>query len=318
MEKYKSAQVREVLGSIGVHISHESATDFFCYCPFHDNHSTPAFAISKTKGSYICYNPSCDERGGIVDLIRQKSDMNEFQIIRYLASLEKDAEDTFDEDLESLLDDKPEFVEFPQETLDTLHNDLIKSKEAQEYLISRGMSLSEMTHFSLGYSERQGMVTVPVHSPTGMPVGIVGRSISDKRFKNSINLPRNKTLFNIHRAKRESGTLIVVESSFDAILVHKAGYPNVVATLGGHISKENLSNLNKYSSSIIIATDSDEAGRQLGKSIASKLKNKNISWASYSDGVVYPHDAKDMGDLTEEEIKQCIKNAVSHFEYLTW
>jgi hypothetical protein len=30
---------------------------------------------------------------------------------------------------------------------------------------------------------------------------------------------------------------------------------------------------------------------------------------------MYPHNAKDVGDLTDEEIKQCIKNAIPHFEY---
>jgi 5S rRNA maturation endonuclease (ribonuclease M5) len=65
-------------------------------------------------------------------------------------------------------------------------------------------------------------------------------------------------------------------------------------------------------------TDSDEAGRQLGYSIANKLKNKDILWASYEYGKIYPHDAKDAGDMTDEEIKACIKNAVSDMEYRSW
>jgi hypothetical protein len=35
----------------------------------------------------------------------------------------------------------------------------------------------------------------------------------------------------------------------------------------------------------------------------------------YSDKEVYPHEAKDAGDLTDEEIKYCIKNAKSYVEY---
>jgi hypothetical protein len=34
--------------------------------------------------------------------------------------------------------------------------------------------------------------------------------------------------------------------------------------------------------------------------------------------MIYPHDAKDVGDMSDEEIKQCIKNAVPHFEYANW
>ena len=125
-------------------------------------------------------------------------------------------------------------------------------------------------------------------------------------------------MFNIHRAKRIGDHVIIVESSFDAIRVHQAGFPNVVATLGGHISNDNISLLNKYFNKITIMTDADQAGRELGLDISRRLRMKNILWASYSYGKIYPHEAKDAGDMTEDEIKQCIKNAVSDIEYKTW
>jgi hypothetical protein len=56
----------------------------------------------------------------------------------------------------------------------------------------------------------------------------------------------------------------------------------------------------------------------LGMSIANKLRNKDILWSSFEYGKIYPHDAKDAGDLTEEEIKTCIKNAVSDIDYRSW
>jgi len=62
-------------------------------------------------------------------------------------------------------------------------------------------------------------------------------------------------------------------------------------------------------------TDNDKAGRILGSTIAGKLRNKNILWAKYDNNIIYPHSAKDVGDMTDDEIKQCIKNAIPHFEY---
>ncbi len=59
-------------------------------------------------------------------------------------------------------------------------------------------------------------------------------------------------------------------------------------------------------------------GRDLGQKIAVALPRKKILWASYEEGIVYPHDAKDAGDMTEEEIRQCLKNAVSNFTYQSW
>ena len=220
--------------------------------------------------------------------------------------------------LNEMLEDKPEFVEFPEETLKGLYNGLVGSEKAKDYFKSRGIDMSSMAHFSLGYSEKQNMVTVPVHSPDGIPIGIVGRSIEGKSFKNSTNLPKSKTLFNVHRAKRIGSNVIVVESSFDAIRVHQAGFPNVIATLGGHISTENIGLINRYFNKVTLMTDADHAGRELANSLASRLKNKDLLWASYEYGKIYPHDAKDAGDMTEEEIKACIKNAVSNIEYQSW
>jgi DNA primase len=151
-----------------------------------------------------------------------------------------------------------------------------------------------------------------------MPIGIVGRSIEGKSFKNSTSLPKSKTLFNIHRAKKIGDQVIVCESNFDAIRIHQAGFPNVVATLGGFLSNDQQSLLNRYFNKIIIMTDADDAGRELGKSISSKLKNKDISWASYGYKEIYPNGSKDAGDLTEDDIKKCIKNSVSDIEYRSW
>ena len=289
-----------------------------CYCPFHSNRHTPSFSISKQLGAFICFNPSCGEAGTLTELIKKILNKNEFEAIRFIAAQEVESINNFDEVMSSMFEDKPEFEEFSQEKLDNLYNELGGNKEAQDYFKSRNINEESMHYFKLGYSSQQNMVIVPVHSPDGMPVGLVGRSISDKRFKNSTNLPRSKTMFNIHRAKRVGDQVIVVESSFDAIRVHQAGFPNVIATLGGHISADNINLLNRFFNKIIIMTDADEAGRALGKNISNKLRNKDILWSSYSYGKIYPHDAKDAGDMTDEEIKHCIKNAVSDIEYRSW
>ena len=236
--------------------------------------------------------------------------------MRFILTMKEESTKSFEDELSEILDDTPDFIEFPQDKLDELYEAI--DDRATEYFAGRGINKESIDHFRLGYSKNQDMVIVPVHSPDGMPVGLVGRSVEGKSFKNSTHLPRQKTMFNIHRAKRQGGVIIVVESSFDAIRLHQAGYPNAVATLGGSLSDDNIDNLNRYSSKIIIATDMDEAGRKLGEKIAHRLKNKEVLWASYENGVIYPHGAKDIGDMTEQEIKQCIVNAVPNYEYALW
>ena len=314
---YTPGHIKSILKELGLEVVGETNNDFLCYCPFHSNRHTSSFSVSREKGAFICFNPACGEAGTLNELVRRVLNKNDYEAIRFIASKEAESLNNFDELLNEAMEERPTFEEFSQETLDRLHADLYGSGKAKDYLLSRGINEESMEYFWLGYSNSMNMVVTPVHSPDGTPIGIVGRSIEGKSFKNSTNLPKSKTLFNVHNAKRFAN-VIVVESNFDAIRIHQAGFPNVVATLGGFLSTEQQSILNRYFDRITIMTDADQAGRQLGFSIASKLRNKDILWASYEYDKIYPHDAKDAGDLTDEEIKSCIKNAVSNIEYRSW
>jgi DNA primase len=316
--QYSPAHIKSILKSIGLDIVGETSNDFLCYCPFHSNRHTSSFSVSREKGAFICFNPSCGEAGTLLELIKRVMHKNDFEAMRFISAKETESLENFDEMLAEAMEDKPMFEEFNNDTLDKLSKDRLNSTRACDYFVSRNINSEAMDYFGLGYSANMDMVTVPVHSPDGMPIGIVGRSIEGKSFKNSTNLPKSKTMFNVHRAKKIGDHVIIVESSFDAIRIHQAGFPNVVATLGGFLSKEQHHILNRYFNRITIMTDADLAGRELGLSIANKLRMKDVLWASYEYGKIYPHDAKDAGDMTDEEIKACIKNAVSDIEYRSW
>jgi len=318
LTQYSPSHIKSILKEIGLTIVGETSNDFLCYCPFHSNRHTSSFSVSREKGAFICFNPSCGESGTLIDLVKRTMQKNDFESLRFISAKETESLENFDEQLAEAIEDKPTFEEFNKDILEKLSHDRVNSVKACNYFISRKINNSSMDYFELGYSENMDMVTVPVHSPDGMPIGIVGRSIEGKSFKNSTNLPKSKTLFNIHRAKKIGDHVIVVESSFDAIRVHQSGFPNVVATLGGFLSTEQKQLLNRHFNRITIMTDADLAGRELGKSISNKLRNKDILWASYEYDKIYPHDSKDAGDMTDEEIKSCIKNAVSDIEYRSW
>ena len=316
--QYSPEHIKSIIKELGLDVVGETAHDFLCYCPFHANRHTSSFSVSREKGAFICFNPSCGEAGTLVELVKRVGNKNDFEALRFISAKELEALENFDELLKSTLEDKPTFDEFSEETLTKLHTGLLNSQRGQKYFESRGIHIDAINDFVLGYSDNMDMVIVPVHSPDGMAIGLVGRSVEGKSFKNSTNLPKSKTFFNVHRAKKIGDHVIVVESSFDAIRIHQAGFPNVVATLGGFLSTDQHNLLNRYFNKITIMTDADKAGRELGMSIANKLRNKDILWASYEYGKIYPHEAKDAGDMTDEEIKTCVKNAVSDIEYRSW
>ena len=311
---YTQEQIKRVLVGSGVDIEAEFGNDFIIFCPYHNNNRTPAGEVAKDSGLFFCFG--CQTTKNLEELIMHMSGRTYFESARFIKS--KENESNLAVEIDRALVKEEQYKPFDELIIKRLHNNVASSERAKNYFQYRKLNQQSCSKFALGYSEKQDMVTVPVHSPDGMPIGIVGRSVEGKSFKNSTNLPKSKTLFNIHRAKRIGAHVIVVESSFDAIRVHQAGFPNVVATLGGFLSTEQHNLLNRHFDKITIMTDADQAGRELGKSIVNKLKFKDLLWASYEYGKIYPHDAKDAGDMTDEEIKTCIKNSVSEIEYRSW
>ena len=138
------------------------------------------------------------------------------------------------------------------------------------------------------------MVTVPVHSPDGIPLGFVGRSIEGKDFKNTPGLPKSKTLFNLHRVKK-SDIVYVVESSFDVIRLDQLDIP-AVATLGANVSGKQIELLQKYFNNILVIADNDEAGGNMKNRIIEKL-------GSRVSVIQLNKQYKDIGDMPDEEIK---------------
>jgi DNA primase len=138
------------------------------------------------------------------------------------------------------------------------------------------------------------MVTIPVHSPDGMTVGFVGRSVEGKDFKNTPGLPKGKTLFNLNRIKT-ADKVYVVESSFDAIRLDQCGFP-AVATLGSNVSNNQTDLLKKYFNNIIVIADNDEAGGNMKDRISNKLGSRVTV-------IQLDNKYKDIGDMDDESIK---------------
>ena len=331
----------------------DTNTHFLCYCPFHGNTDSPAFAVDKSSGMWHCFNPSCDASGTTLEeLLMKLKHLNPFEAVRVINKYKNANRTPFAERLKEAMADSSEFPSMSVDKVERLHAALWDSP-ALEYMHGRGFSDDTLKHFQVGYSperilpepykSRPEMVVVPMHDINGNPVGVIGRSITEKVFKNSKRLPKSQTSWNIHRAMRYGGVVIVCESSFDAMRIHQAGYPNVVALLGGHASASILDQLNRNFSRVIIMSDFDKKryepncrkcadrpmvdgvrcvghrdGRELGREIVRGLPNKKILWATYDDTCVYPRGVKDATDMTEEEIRRCLKNAISNLEYELW
>ena len=216
-----------------------------------------------------------------------------FESTRYIVS--KETGTNLEQEISSKLVDKPEYEIFDELIIKRLNNQAMDSLRAISYFKGRKIDQSSVNKFSLGFSDKRDMVTIPVHSPEGLPVGFVGRSIEGKEFKNTPKLPKSKVLFNLHRIK-SSRRVYVVESSFDAIRLDQVGMP-AVATLGANVSNIQVELLRKYFNDIIVIADNDEAGGNMKERLIERL-------GSRVSVIQLDKKYKDIGDMEDESIKE--------------
>lgn len=287
---YTKEQINRVLIGSGITIESEVDSDYIIFCPFHSNTRTPAGEVDKTNGTFYCF--SCQKIADLNELIMQTTGRSYFESARFIKSKEQDVD--FEKQINHQLYVKPDFIQFDEILIKRLNTQALETPRAINYYYGRRINEQSIKKFHLGYSDKQDMVTIPVHSPDGVCVGFVGRSIEGKDFKNTPGLPKAKLLFNLHRVKN-SDKVYIVESSFDAIRLDQVGLP-AVATLGANISNSQVELLKKYFNNIIVIADNDEAGNNMKTRLIEKL-NSRVSTISLDSKY------KDVGDMDDEAIK---------------
>ena len=284
-------QTKRILVGIGIDIEGEVDTDYIIFCPFHGNHRTPAGEVDKNNGTFYCF--SCHKVADIYELIMFVAKKTYFEAARLIKKNEVDSD--LRSEIVSKLIEKPDYIEYDKYVIDRLAEDAISTHRAVGYFNNRSISKESMQKFALGYSSKRDMVTVPVHSPDGVLVGFVGRSVEGKDFKNTPGLPKSKVLFNLHRVK-SSNRVFVVESSFDVIRLDQVGLP-AVATLGANVSNIQVDLLRKYFNNIYVIADNDEAGGNMKERILEKV-------GSRVSVIQLDKQYKDIGDMDDEAIRK--------------
>lgn len=364
-EVYSPAEVEAVLRALGVETCDETDNDFLSYCPYHGNTDTPAFSTSKRYGYSVCFNPSCavgtEFRLTLDRLARDIKSLDRISSMRFVQRHKGESGESFKDKFDAIkLEDLEELKLFPQTAIDKMHERLLGYPEAIDYLKGRGFERDTIEYFRVGFTPKSAygapvyrksdMVVVPAYDHKSRPVGLVGRSLVGKEFKNfgaesnGTGFHKSKIIWNLQNARRYE-TIILTESTFDSMRIHQAGYPNVGALLGGSLSAVQQELLNRHFSRVVIFTDSENAenkemtfpvrcnkclkqkydmcqghapGRDLGMKIAEALPRLRVSWATYDDKHVYANNVKDAAAMTDDQIRQCLRNQISHFEYVDW
>ncbi|OGY73162.1 MAG: DNA primase [Candidatus Jacksonbacteria bacterium RIFCSPLOWO2_12_FULL_44_15b] len=175
-----------------------------------------------------------------------------------------------------------------------------------------------------GYYDRfRGRIMFPICDEHGRIIGFGGRILQDRENEAKyINSPeteiysKSAVLYALHKAKdsiRKAGNAILVEGYMDAIASHMAGIANVVAVSGTALNETQLSLLKRFTTTIILAFDMDDAG------IAAALRSYMISVKfGMNTKIVQLPKSKDPDELIQTDPKawqKAIENSEHILEY---
>ena len=137
-------------------------------------------------------------------------------------------------------------------------------------------------------------VMFPIFDASGKVIGFGGRVMGDgkPKYLNSPETPifdKSRNLFGLNYAKNaRTGYMIICEGYMDVIAMHQAGFNMAVASLGTAFTPGQAMVLKRYTDTVILSYDSDEAGtkaalRGIGILKDAGLKGKVLDLRPYKD-----------------------------------
>ena len=160
---------------------------------------------------------------------------------------------------------------------------LDKLQREHPYLIKeRGLTLETIVDFGIGFCAKGMMadrIAIPIQNPEGKVVAYAGRFPGEPaegtpKYKLPQGFRKSLELFNLDRASKEPGPLVIVEGFFGCMKLHQHGCRKVVALMGSTMSamQEKLIRLHTNGQShVIVMLDEDEAGKAGREDIAVRL-----------------------------------------------
>jgi DNA primase len=149
------------------------------------------------------------------------------------------------------------------------------------FLAQRGISSATASLFGVGMYHGAGFLAgrcvIPIRDEKSQLVAYAGRAVNgeEPKYRFPAGFRKSQVLFNLDRAMQTGVCdVIVVEGFFDALKVHQAGHPAVVALMGTSFSQRQSELLLSHFARVTLMLDGDETGRRATEVIAQLLQSK--------------------------------------------
>ena len=250
------------------------------YCHGGRHRDKYTFFLNLDKHTFVCHRGSCGASGKFSELAKLYGERADYVL------------DIYKQKFDSL--DREKIYKKPSIKLNKL------SKQAEDYLRLRKISLSTATHFDLR-SDSKGNIIFPYYNQ------------DNEHVLNKIRIPRkfvkgkDKTkiwqegggepvLFNMNRVDIEQ-PILLTEGEFDCLSAYESGYKNVVSIPFGTENMEWVNDCWEWldkCKEFILWFDSDRAGKRAVEKAAKKLgidrckkveaERKDANLVLYKDG----------------------------------
>ncbi len=168
---------------------------------------------------------------------------------------------------------------FSQESIDRfeLGFSLSQSDALFQEARSKGYTKEQLLELGLILENERGVydrfrerVMFPIHNLSGRVAGFGGRTLrSDKKIAKYINSPeseiysKSKLLYGLYQARKavvKQDLCYLVEGYTDVISFHQSGIENTIATSGTSLTEEQVRQIKRLTSNVVILFDGDVAG----------------------------------------------------------
>jgi 5S rRNA maturation endonuclease (ribonuclease M5) len=187
-----------------------------------------------------------------------------------------------------------------------------KIELAEEYLLSRQLSVEEARVFHLGvvddplpgHDAYRGRLAIPYITPSGV-VDIRFRGIHNEDPKYMGLVGAKTTMFNTQACFVADKYICVTEGEFDCIMMSVKTMHPTIGIPGANNWKPHYAKILDDFDTVIVLADGDAAGLEFGKKISRELGNVNI--VSMPEGEdVNSMMIKKGSDWIDERIRECI------------
>ncbi|CAB4137810.1 Bacterial DnaG primase, TOPRIM domain [uncultured Caudovirales phage] len=290
-------------------------------CPQHfqrtgkaDN--SPSWWINLSSGMHTCF--SCGYKGNLIQLVCDVKELyiqswGDIKSYDYQAAKDwlKVSADVSVEQLMEQLKDLPNYINGAPKPLEMSEARLaVFTAPPEAQLEGRKITPASAEKYGVLWDTVKQSWVLPLREPHfNKLMGWQEKGTVDRTFFNRpTGLPKSKTLFGVDVQNEQ--TAIVVESPLDCLRIESAGITGAVAICGSSISEDQVKLL-RYSSKVIAAFDNpnvDNAGRKASKEMLGwgRKYGLNLFFFNYGDT-----NKKDPGDMTDEEIRWGVENAVT-------